>query len=330
MNASPPKALRWLRWPLLHFLLLGGGLYLLVSRPGDQGKQAAEAGAPVVSAARLAQLEADAVLHLARPLTAEERAAIRQEAIDDELLFYHALAAGLDRHLPGVVERLASLLRFAGEDGSADGRSELELELLRRDAVARGTLVDAMRQQLAGPANPPDPGDEALAAMLAAEADRFRPPLEVRFTQVFFDPSRRRDATEREALEWRQSLIDRRQGPKAGLQISDPSPIAHEIGPATREQVARVLGAKVANAAFELSPGTWSEPIRSNYGFHLLWIEDRHAGDNLSLRDLRPEVLLLWRQREREKAFAAGLAELAASTPVRVEEPPASQEGVAR
>ncbi len=99
-----------LKEPLLHFALLGLGLFLLwgVLRADDR--------VLVVPAATVERLRADAARRLGHdPERAELDAAVDQH-IADELLYREGLALGLDRADPVVRQRVIQKMRFLHED----------------------------------------------------------------------------------------------------------------------------------------------------------------------------------------------------------------------
>lgn len=106
--------------PSLRFLALGValfGLWELRARP-----------APIeVSPALALALAAERAAEVGHPLTAEERAAVVEQWVDEEVLFREALARGLHRSDPIVRRRLVQAMRFVLDDEGAEPSAE-ELE----------------------------------------------------------------------------------------------------------------------------------------------------------------------------------------------------------
>jgi len=86
---------RWLREPLVHFLLLGAGLFLLFSIVGDSDDM--PTGSIVVSAGKVAQLKEVFTRTWQRPPTEEELDGVIEDHIREEVYYREALAMGLDR-----------------------------------------------------------------------------------------------------------------------------------------------------------------------------------------------------------------------------------------
>lgn len=94
---------RWLREPLLHFLLFGALLFAvdtwLVAARGDERTI-------VLTTTVDAELEQLFVSERGREPDANELSALRQRWFDNELLYREGLALGLDRGDPGIRERV--------------------------------------------------------------------------------------------------------------------------------------------------------------------------------------------------------------------------------
>jgi hypothetical protein len=137
------------REPLVHFLALAALLFVAyhLLMPAAQESIVIERGSIDELARRQEEL-------LARPLTDQERRALVESAIDDEVLLREAYRRGLDR-----------------------------------DAVVRQHLVQKMRFILGE--DEAAPTEAELRAYLAANRERYRDPPTVTLDQVFYaDPAR--------------------------------------------------------------------------------------------------------------------------------------------
>jgi PPIC-type PPIASE domain len=140
------KALR--REPLAHFLALGTLLFVAYGLLTPS-----ERGAIVIVQASIDELVRQQEELLARPLSDDERRAVQEAAIDDEVLLREAYRRGLDR-----------------------------------DAVVRRHLVQKMRFILGE--DEPEPTGAELKAYLAANRERYRTPPTVTLDHVFYaDPA---------------------------------------------------------------------------------------------------------------------------------------------
>jgi parvulin-like peptidyl-prolyl isomerase len=71
-----------------------------------------------------------------------------------------------------------------------------------------------------------------------------------------------------------------------------------------------------------LQPGRWSEPIRSPYGIHLVWVAERDAATIPALDAVRPRVLRAYRAERRAQYLSRMMDDLHAAYEVRIEHGP--------
>jgi len=159
---------RLVRDPLVHFLLIGAGLFALLTwLSDDSNPQEIRVTEETVRAALLARLPANN----ARPSDAELEAMI-DSLIRDEVYYREALALGLDVDDDQVRTRLIEKMRYLSED-----------------------LAD------------PQPADEdELRSFFDAAPLRFAIPEAVTFDHVYFSPSQRGDDVEAQAAAALQQL----------------------------------------------------------------------------------------------------------------------------
>lgn len=153
------------REPLVHFLVIGAGLFLAFDY--SQGERAEAPNRIVVNASQVEQLAAQFERTWMRPPTEKERAGLVESYVRDEVYYREALAMGLDQNDPQVRRRM-----------------RLKLEFILEDLTA---------------AEPP--GDEVLRAFLQQHPEKFRIEPRLSFRQVYLNPGKRRDlATDAEKM----------------------------------------------------------------------------------------------------------------------------------
>jgi hypothetical protein len=234
-----------------------------------------------ISATDIAHLQETWRLQWGRNPTAAELRNLVDAYVREEILYREAMALGLDRDDVIVRRRLAQKMEFLTEDIATAG----------------------------------DPSAADLAAYFAENADQYREPPKVTVRHVFFSRERRRDAAKADAEAALRTLDG---NPPPGL--GDPF-----LGPArfsgrTEPELARQLGNDFAAAVFDLPEGRWSGPIQSVYGFHLVRVEDRRAGRQQTLADVRDRVLQDWRQSRRQAANDALYQDLRSKYKIEVDE----------
>ena len=149
---------RLLREPLLHFLLLGALLFLAYGWLNRAGLAAPDE--IVVSRSQVEGLVMQFERVWQRAPTAEERQALIDSWVRDEVFYREALAMGLEQDDPVVRRRLSQKVQFILDTGSSSG----------------------------------PPTDAELQAWLDTHADRYRVEATYAMRQRYFDPARHGDA----------------------------------------------------------------------------------------------------------------------------------------
>ncbi len=150
-----------LREPLLHFLLIGAGLFVIYGMANETDTDDADRKL-VVSAGRIEQLVTVFQKTWQRPPTREELQGLINDFLLEEVYYRQAVAMGIDRDDTIIRRRLRQKLEFLTDDTAA--------------------LVEAT--------------DEELAAYLAANQDKFRESTTYTFRQVYFNPEKHGDDPE--------------------------------------------------------------------------------------------------------------------------------------
>ncbi len=90
----------------------------------------------------------------------------------------------------------------------------------------------------------------------------------------------------------------------------DPLPLESEYAGLDLQAVSRLFGPDFARTVFELAPGSWSGPVRSGYGVHLVQVLDRDPGEPRRFEDVRDAVIDDWHRGKAIKTSEAFLAKL--------------------
>lgn len=302
--------MRLLRSPLLHFLAGGAAVFALV-RTASPPAYGARAEPVVLAAADVERLRVDYQRESGLTATADDEAALVEQAIDEELLLREALARGLqhDRSVRGwLIEQMRVLsdgAPVALDDEALHARA-LELGLDRTDVVVRRLLVQKMRLLAARLGEQP-PSDQALAAFYTAHAGDYAAPARATFRHVFFANRPGVDAFAAAGA----ALAD------AGV-AGDAFPVPPRVVGYSHAQIAKLFGADFADAVATLEPGGWRGPIASPYGAHLVWVESRDAGAPPPLDAVRGQVTERWLAEQRELRVATLLEQLRRRYPLQV------------
>lgn len=314
------------RWPALHFVLLGAALFFLQTRaltPAGSTARELVREPIVVSAERIEQIRSDYRRQTGSEPSPEVVRALIEDWITDELLYREACAIGLDRGDRSVKWRLAQKMRFISEhpDGTPDElyREALELGLDRDDLVVRRILVQKMRLLTKTAITRADFDDADLRRFFTEHQNDYEQPARATLSHIFFSSEKRGDTAQPEAQRLLQELRSTGAGPQAEAERGDPFPLGHDYHATSAHYLQKIFGADFANRVFELPPHEWSGPIRSAYGFHLVWMDEIEPSKVPPLDVVRSRVEQRLLAERRDEHLEATLKQLRDEYGVRIE-----------
>jgi len=275
-----------LREPLLHFLLIGIGLFLLYDllRGGDTG-------APrdiVVTEARVEALAQSFATTWMRPPTPQEITGLVDDYIAEEIYYREAIAMGLDQDDTVIRRRLRQKMEFISEDAAAAA----------------------------------EPTDAQLQEFLAKHPEKFLEPAQLSFRQVYFSTEKRGEQARVQAEQLLTELQAGR-GPADLATAGDPTLLPPDLQSASPQLIANTFGSDFAAQVEEAPVGQWSGPLQSGFGLHLVRVDERVAGVLPAFDQIRPIVLREYQAEQRTQSNKEFLDSLRAKYDIRIEGPAA-------
>lgn len=284
---------------MLHFLLLGVAL-LGVQRLRQ--KPARESATIVLSAAEVAGLRSELARRSGQPPSEAALQAALQNHLHEELLYREALRQGLDRGDVIVRRRLIQKMEFVTE------------------ALAAAMLTP--------------PTEAELTAYLAAHPESFRTVPRFSLQQVFVRSSAVDSAPPNQGMMegkgkkgvQKISPFQRAEGLRLQLQTgADPTHLGDPLLQSplltlqSQSELARSFGSEFASAVVALPLQTWSAPISSSFGVHVVQVTQREEGRPALLSEVRAQVQELLLQEQRSAKKQQVLSQLRAQYQVQVE-----------
>jgi hypothetical protein len=265
--------------PLVHFLLIGAGLFLLFGwrggpaslPPGQSGPQSAKI---VVTQDEIDQTIATFTKTWQRPPTGEEAKGLVEDFVRSEIYYREALAMGLDR-----------------DDGVIRRRMRQKMEFIFEDITSQT-----------------EPTDEDLLAYMNKHPDSYRVDPQIAFRHVYVNADKRGKNAEADA---RQILAQLNQGTDPD-SVGDPLLMDAEIRLSPLWDISKQFGEEFSRNLLALKSGKWEGPVRSGYGLHLVLVTKRVEGRLPVLKEVRETVKRDWvfdRQKEVKDAAYAKIRE---------------------
>jgi hypothetical protein len=248
---------KFIREPLLHFLILGAGLFLassfMTKGPVDNEGQI------IVGRSQIEQFVGAFIQANQRPPTDQEKEGLIRDYIRGEVYYREALAMGLDRDDAVIRPRLRTKLQFIIEDVAAQV----------------------------------EPTDDQLRTYLTDHPDKFRLDDRFSFLQVYLDPDLHGENVAHDAQKLLATLSET-QGAQESTALGDPLLMEPKSNDASYTDIVKDFGDEFAAALRKLPIGTWQGPIESGFGVHLVFLTQRTDGRLPELDQVRAVVRREW------------------------------------
>jgi hypothetical protein len=216
-----------------------------------------------------------------RAPTPEEVKTLIDGYVREEVLYREGVAMGLDRGDQLIRRRVGQKLEFLAE--SMNGV--------------------------------PEPSDAALQAYLDGHRERFASPVRVTFRQVYLGTAAVADTTRLLAQ------LNRLGDSDAAADMGRPTQLDARMDSAPPGDIARTFGRRFAQSLAAMPAGTWTGPIASDFGLHLVRVSERVEARMPALDEMRETVKREWQREALAAANEKYYEGLRARYAVRIEHP---------
>lgn len=247
----------------MHFVLIGAAVFGLYALAGDRGGEKEVNKRIVVTEGRVQQLAQVFAKTWQRSPTPQELRGLIDAFVKEEIYYREAVKLGLDRDDTLIRRRMQQKMEFLTEP--------------EKDSLT--------------------PDDAELQAYLDANKADFRIGPRIAFDQVFVNPKRGDGTADVRAKETLEAL--KSGASPAGL--GDPTLLPAAMTLSSLSAIERDFGDTFAQALTTLPLNTWSGPIDSPFGVHLVRVTERVDGYDPALADIRDAVAQKWRTEKREE-----------------------------
>jgi hypothetical protein len=252
---------RWLREPLLHFLILGAVLFLLFHFV--KGGFATRQNEIVISSGTVRTISEGFQRVWKRPPTQQELDSLIQDYIKEEIYYREAMTMGLDRDDTIIRRRLRQKMEFL-----ADGMGYIK-----------------------------EPTEKDLQLYLQKHPEKFRVESRYTFSHVYLNPEQHQNSLPQDATQLLTKLNNAGNSVDAS-QYGDRFMLGYYFSNQSESNVARTFGDQFGKQLAQLETGKWVGPIESGYGQHLVLISSRTEGTTPLLSEVRKQVQSEWMTEE--------------------------------
>ena len=243
---------RWLKEPLLHFMVLGAAIFLLYGAISEKGSSQKEIFISKGQQANLLNTFSRTWQRLPKP---EEYQGLVKDYLRQEIAYRESREMGLDQDDIVIRRRLRQ-----------------KMEMLAEDIAG---LVP--------------PTDDELQAYLDANPGQFMTDPRMTLRQVYISTDKRGENARQDALDSLDGL--REQGDDADIQsVGDTLPLPQELEDASEFEISRLFGPAFTERLATVETDRWTGPVPSGYGLHLVFVTDRSEAQLPGLDEVRPDV----------------------------------------
>lgn len=253
---------KFIREPLVHFLLLGLLLFMIYNLVS--GQRGGSDRRIVINDATVGAILQAYQGTWQRPPTSDELKGLIENRIREEVLYREGASMGLDR-----------------DDSVIRRRVLQKLDVISEESMAQQAPTDAV-----------------LEKWLRQHADRYSKPAVLDFQQVLFDPVEH-GAKLKADLDAALARLRARANPAT---VGDQSLLPASVKETPADMVARDFGEQFAAALIALPIGEWQGPVPSGYGAHLVRVSERTPGHPAALAEVRASVERDWESYTRAQA----------------------------
>ena len=284
---------RFWREPLVHFLLIGAVLFGLYSFM--------QSGRPATASSREIRLSLDEIAQLSllfqsqwrRPPSPQELQRMVENKVEQEILYREALAMGLDKNDEIVKRRMAQKMQFLAED------------------------VAAAREPTAA----------ELKSWFEKNSTKFAQPPRLSLRHLYFSPDRRGNRARDDAQEALAKLAGQPVDAKIAGSLADPFMSQDYYRDRAPDYLAKEFGPQFALAVAKLAPGSWQGPIKSGFGWHLVFVDTVVHGRVPAFEEIEADVRTAWLGEQKALAWEKSYKGMRANYTVLLPAPPASAAG---
>ena len=285
--------MKWLKEPLLHFLLIGAVFFFMYDMKNGP---TVNTKSIVISKAEIEHLKRLWTKTRQRVPTQSELQVLIDHEIREKIMYQEALALGLDQGDSFVRRRLAQKMEFFSSD-----------------------IADLAK-----------PSEEELLQYMSAHKEMFRSPGKINFAQIYIDPSKHKLQTYSQTL--LDTLGSKKNEVDITLltELADSNMFKQSYAGESEYSLKKVFGEIFVKELFALPVQTWQGPILSSYGEHLIFIHSVTRSQQEPLNLVRDKVVMEYKAQKRKEMDKVFYGNLRKSYDVTVESDHVESQGMSQ
>ena len=180
----------------------------------------------------------------------------------------------------------------------------LSLELERKDRTIRTKLISQMRQILAP--IPIEPNEEQLHAYYQKHRDDYTLPKQISFAHIYLH-----NLADIDIKSFVEMLNLKAIVPQDARKYGEKFTQGNQISSSTRSQVTQLFGKYFAGQLWRLKGQKWQGAIRSQYGYHIVFITHKQSKELQPFDAVEDRVYSDYIQEQRDQTLQSAYKKLA-------------------
>ena len=190
-------------------------------------------------------------------------------------------------------------------------REAVEMGLDKDDVVVRRRLAQKMEFLFKDLSTLAEPSDEDLRRYLEENPGQYETPMQVTFTQVFFNTDKRDvEGAEQAVKAFLESIEAGARSPSATHQLGDASTLPAHCEKCDAREIEGRFGTAFSETVKTLQSGSWHGPVISGYGVHAVYVQDRSDSRLPAFDEIRQRLQADWISEKRRASTQKAYQEL--------------------
>ena len=237
--------------PLFHFLLLGIGLFMIY---GIVSNDQTNEETIVINDFDVNNIIASWEMQWKRLPTDEELKSLILQNIKQEIFYQEALKMNLDHNDEIIKRRLSQKMQFLSND------------------------IASLNE----------PNDDEIMAFYKKNLNAYMSPNSYEMYQIIYSPDYHNDP-KAEAESLLQNISQ--QDPRMAKDVGDNMPFPFYFDSVDDNELNRQFGLNFTQELEKAEMNQWSGPVKSGFGYHLVFIADKKESAPIPLQEVKDEVL---------------------------------------
>ncbi|MFT5576622.1 MAG: hypothetical protein ACI89D_002151 [Bermanella sp.] len=298
--------MRFLKQPLLHFIVIGMLLFAGSQHLADRQRQSVEA----LDEETVKGLRDDWMRQTGRVPSSQQMLAMQKQELESRMLFAEALRRNYHRDDTVVLQRLLRDAEFLGMEGSDEDkiRTAMSLgvhlsdEVIKRRMVQRIERIGRLKYVSA-------PVEAQLQTLYETDRERWLVPARYSFRHIFYSADRPENPQQRALGDL--AIVGAADSITA-TAMGDPFLHGQDVSNKSLQDMTFMFGAQFSDAlgAENIASDHWFGPLPSAYGQHLLRVSEIYPEHLRNFAAVKPKLVQLWRDGQERQSLRLYIDEL--------------------